>query len=444
MKKAIYILSILLLALAGCEVLDIKSEDSIPADQAFKNKQGIEKGILGSYSSLQSLSYYGRAYLTISDLAADNLSHPADATNSDFAEIDNNAMLAENGAVSGMWAAMYDGINVANNVIVKVPDMQDMTAQEKESALGELYFLRALNHFNLVNYFGPVPVKTAPTVGVTNLNAGRNTVAEVYTQIISDLSKASKYLTASSTVKTRASKYAAIALLARAYLYNGDYVLAKEKADSVIKFGGYTMQTNYGDIFADDGPEESIFEVDFTEVDRNRIAEYNFPKTLNGRREVQPDPSLISAFEAGDLRKAVSIAYDGSFAYANKYNDLSKGADNIIVLRLAEMYLIRAEAEAKRTAGSKSAVQDDLNAVRLRAGLIATSAESMSDLILAIERERRVEFAFEGQRWFDLVRSGRAMAILPKVTNIDKTLFPIPSDEILSNKSPEMYQNNGY
>jgi starch-binding outer membrane protein, SusD/RagB family len=444
MKKAIYILSILLLTLAGCEVLDVKSEDSIPASEAFRNKEGIEKGILGSYSSLQSLSYYGRAYLTISDLAADNLEHPADATNSDYAEIDNNAMLAENSAVSGMWAAMYDGINVANNVIVKVPGMQDMTDGEKKSALGELYFLRALNHFNLVNYFGPVPIKIEPTVGVTNLNAGRDPVDQVYTQIIDDLRHASGYLTASASLKVRASKYAAIALLARVYLYKGDYALAKEKADSVIKFGGYGPLGNFGDIFAADNSAESIFEVDFTEVDRNRIAEYNFPKTLNGRREVEPDPSLISAFEAGDLRKSVSIAYDGIYAYANKYNDLSKGADNIIVLRLAEMYLIRAEAEARSAGGSTSAVQNDLNAVRIRAGLIPTSAATISDLLLAIERERRVEFAFEGQRWFDLVRTGRAMSVLPKVTNINKTLFPIPSDEILSNKSPDMYQNTGY
>jgi hypothetical protein len=444
MKKAFYILGIFFLALAGCEVLNVESEDSIPASKAFKNKAGIEKGILGSYSSLQSLSYYGRAYLIASDLSADNLAHPADATNSDYTEIDNNAILAENAVVSGIWAAIYDGINVANNVIVKVPAMEDMTADEKKQALGELYFLRALNHFNLLNYFGPIPIKIKPTVGARSLDAGRDPAEMVYTQIITDLNLADQYLKASASVKTRASKYAAIALLARVYLYKGDYDLARKKADSVIQYGGYTLLEDYNDIFTSDESAESIFEVDFSELDRNRIAEYNFPKTLNGRREVAPDESLISAYETNDERKSVSIAYDGANAYANKYNDLSKGADNVIILRLAEMYMIRAEAEARKTGGSISSVQNDINTIRTRAGLGSTNVGTIDDLILAIEKERRVEFAFEGHRWFDLVRTERALAVLPKVTSVDQTLFPIPADEIFTNNSPDMYQNSGY
>ena len=443
MNKAFYLIGILAL-LTGCEVLDVELEYSIPAEKAFKNKAGIEKGILGSYSSLQSLSYYGRNYLIFSDLAADNLSHPTDATNSDFAEVDNNSILAENSSVSGLWASGYDGINVANNVIVKVPGMADMTETEKNKALGELYFLRGLGHFNLVNYFGSIPIKTQPTVGISNLDAGRDPLDEVYSQVKSDLTLASKFLPASASTKTRASKYAAIALLARVCLYSGDYDMAWQKADSVIKFGGYTLLDNYADVFASDGSAETIFEIDFTELDRNRIAEYNFPKTLNGRREVEPDPSIISAYETDDERKAVSIAYDGALAYANKYNDLSKGADNVIILRLAEMYLIRAEAEANKTEGNISSIRADINTIRARANIGPTSASTINELLLAIEQERRVEFAFEGHRWFDLVRTGRAIDVLPNVTKTSQTLFPIPADEILTNKSPEMIQNPGY
>jgi starch-binding outer membrane protein, SusD/RagB family len=442
MRNAICTIGLLYL-LSGCDVLNVDPQDSIPADQAFKDKAGIERGILGSYSSLQSLKYYGRTYLIFSDLAADNLSHPADATSSDYSEVDNNAILPENSAISGIWSSIYDGINVANNVIDKVPGMSDMTDKEKNVALGELYFLRALNHFNLMNYFGPIIIKTKPTVGVSNLDAGRESVDLVYAQIIADLTFASEHLQPSS-LKIRASKYAAIALLARVYLYKGDYDLAYEKANDVILNGGYDMPDNYGDIFAGDQSEESIFEVDFTELDRNRIAEFNFPKTLNGRREVAPAESLISAYEADDERKTYSIAYDGANAYANKYNDLSKGADNVIVLRLAEMYLIRAEAEAHKTGGDAVSVKNDINTVRFRAGLQSTPAITMEDLLTAIEKERRVEFAFEGQRWFDLVRTGRALAILPIVANLNKTIFPIPSGELQTNKSPDMKQNPGY
>jgi starch-binding outer membrane protein, SusD/RagB family len=443
MRHAI-ILTGLLYLMSGCDVLNVEPMDSIPADQAFKDKTGIERGILGSYSSLQSLSYYGRTYLIFSDLAADNLAHPADATSSDYAEVDNNGILPENGAVSGIWASIYDGINVANNVIDKVPGMSDMTDEEKNVALGELYFLRALNHFNLMNYFGPIIIKTEPTVGVNNLDAGRAPVANVYDQIIEDLTFAAEHLQASSSLKIRASKYAAIALLARVYLYKGDYDLAYDRANDVIMNGGYALPDNYGDIFADDQSGESIFEVDFTELDRNRIAEYNFPKSLNGRREVAPDESLLNAYEAGDERKTYSIAYDGANAYANKYNDLSKGADNVIVLRLAEMYLIRAEAEARKSGGNMTAVKNDLDIIRTRAGLPPTTAVTSGDLLAAIEAERRVEFAFEGHRWFDLVRTGRADDLIPTVTNLNKTLFPIPSGELLTNNSPDMVQNPGY
>jgi starch-binding outer membrane protein, SusD/RagB family len=442
--KNLFYLPVIFLLLSACNVLDVEPYDSIPASVAFKDKTGIEKGILGSYSAFQALSYYGRSYIIFSDLAADNLTHPADATSSDYAEVNNDGILPENSAISAMWAAIYDGINRANNVIVEVPGMADMTEPEKNAALGELYFIRALNHFNLMNYFGAIPLKTEPTVGVSNLDAGRDPVADVYSQIISDLTFAGENLPASASDKTRASRYAAIGLLARVYLYQGDYNHAWEKADDVIKNGGYTLLGSYGDIFAADECAESIFEIDFTEVDRNRIAEYNFPKTLNGRREVAPDESLLSAYETNDERKAYSIAYDGSNAYANKYNDLSKGADNIIILRLAEMYLIRAEAEALKTGGSITAIQDDINLIRTRAKLPPTAVNTVDALLTIIENERRVEFAFEGQRWFDLIRTGRAMAVLPNVTNINKTLFPIPSDELLTNNSPEMIQNPGY
>ena len=199
---------------------------------------------------------------------------------------------------------------------------------------------------------------------------------------------------------------------------------------------------NFSDIFAADGSAETIFEVAFDKTDRNRIAEFNFPKSLNGRAEVQPDPDLISAFAANDRRFNTTIAYSGTYAYANKYNDLDLGDKNVIVLRLAEMYLTRAEANAHLAAGTIKDIQDDLNEVRNRAGLDNTDAATKDDLLMAIEKERRLEFAFEGHRWFDLVRTGRATAVLPNVKKNYQLLFPIPLSEINTNSS--MTQNPGY
>ena len=117
--------------------MDVEPSDSILASEAFNDKNGIEKGSLGAYSSLQSYSYYGRTFMIFSDLSCDILDHPLEATAVDYAEVAGNGILPENGTVSGMWSSMYEGINIANNVIVKVPDMTDMTDEEKNIALDE-------------------------------------------------------------------------------------------------------------------------------------------------------------------------------------------------------------------------------------------------------------------------------------------------------------------
>lgn len=439
--KKIVILIIGILTLAACDVLDVKPYDRIPQDAAFKDKAGIEKGILGAYAPFQYLSYYGRSYITFSDLSADNLENPVDGTASDYREIDNNNILPENGGVLGIWSSAYESINNANNVIEYVPRMNDMTDEEKDAALAELYFIRALNHFNLMVYFGDVPVKITPTLSPDDVNVPRKPRAEVYAQIVEDLEFAADHLPTGS-VKVRASKYAAVALLARVHLYMGDYAEAIARATEVIDDGGYTLIEDYSNVFTD-GSAESIFEIDFTVQNRNRIAEYNFPKSLNGRREVAPTTSIISAFEPDDERDTVTIDYEGALAYAIKYNDLSTGADNVIVLRLSEMYLIRAEANA-RLEQNLAAVQDDVNTIRNRAELGDTPANDYDELLEAIEQERWVEFAFEGHRWFDLVRTNRAADVLPNVTSVNKTLFPIPLSEILTNTNPDMKQNPGY
>jgi hypothetical protein len=244
------------------------------------------------------------------DLAADNLDHPTDATALEYRQVDNNAILPENGSIDGIWTSAYEGINIANNIIAKVPSMTDMTDAEKNIALGELYFIRALNHFNLHNYFGDIPVKTTPTVGTSGLDVPRDGAAAVYTQIIQDLQFAEANLPASASVKVRASRYAATALLARVYLYKGDFALAKSKATEVIESEDYDI-IDYADVFTD-GSAESIFEVDFTDLNRNRIAEYNFPKSLNGRREVAPSADLLAAYETGDARYPATIAFAGT------------------------------------------------------------------------------------------------------------------------------------
>ena len=441
MFRIITLFTFIICCNTSCDVLDVEPQNSIPASEAFKNKNDLERGILGAYNSFQSLSYYGRTYGIFSDLAADNLSHPDNATAVAYAEVDNNTILPENTSVEGIWIAIYDGLNVVNNVIAKVDGIPDMNEAEKNEAYGELYFIRALHHFNLVNYFGDIPIKITPTVGIGNINAPRDPVNAVYTQIISDLLFASDHLQSSGS-KIRASRDAANALLARVYLYGKDYTNASTFATTVINDANSSLMPDYADIFGE-GTAESIFEIDFNALDRNRIAEYNFPLSENGRGEVRPSTDILGSYEPNDERYAATYAFSGTTPYAIKYDDLSTGSENVIVLRLAEMYLIRAEAQV-HLQGSPSAIRDDINVIRNRAGLGNVSFTSYPELLLAIENERRHEFAFEGHRWFDLVRTERAVEILPTVIHVNQTLFPIPLSELITNTNPGMYQNPGY
>ncbi|MDX9907817.1 MAG: RagB/SusD family nutrient uptake outer membrane protein, partial [Bacteroidales bacterium] len=194
------------------------------------------------------------------------------------------------------------------------------------------------------------------------------------------------------------------------------------------------------DLYAGITPER-IFQVVFSVQVRNRLAEYFFPRSLTGRYEIAPAESIMVTYDVADsLRFKASIAIDSTgVPYTFKYQDLSEGSDAVLVIRLAELYLIRAEALAF-TNGNIDLIKQDIDAVRSRAGLSPTNAGTYDELKLAIENERRLEFAFEGHRWFDLVRTRRAVTVL----GIEEyeMLFPIPLSEMTTNKA--MQQNPGY
>lgn len=450
MKKIIYIsIAFTVLLLSCTKMLDIEPTDSISSDEAIKDKAGVDKAIAGCYDALQYSGLYGRNRVILGDLAADNLVWTG--TTYDYYEIDNNKVAIENGIIDGMWVASYDGINRVNNVLAALPGIGDLTDDERGKYEGEALFMRALFHFNLLQYFGGVPVVTEATFNVDEVDRPRNTEAEMYDQIIADLGSAELKLPLPAEMPAgsegRANSYSASALLARVYLTrfhaeNDDQyaVLAANKADQVIEEGGFSLVSNFASLYTGSN-SESIFQVVFNVQDRNVIAQYFFPRSLNSRYEVAPSESLIQSFEIADsMRMEASVAYDeDGLPYGYKYQDIAEGTDAIIVIRLAEMYLIKAEALAY-TNGDIATIQDNINLIRARAGLEPTIAETYVELKLAIENERRHEFAFEGHRWFDLVRTKRATILIG--IEEDYTLFPIPLSEMTTNK--KMEQNPGY
>jgi hypothetical protein len=444
--KNIFITSLIaLIAFTSCsDLLDVEPTDAISADQAINDKVGVDRAITGSYNALQSVGSYGRNHILVSDLPADNLRWSG--TTQEYSQIDLNEIAADNGTVEGIWSANYDGINRVNNVLLRIPDITDLSDDERNMYQGEALFLRALFHFNLVGFFGGVPIKTEPTLDLNHIDQARNSAEEVYQQIIADLIQAEELLPLTMPVG-HASAFSATALLARVYLSqfqltgNSSYAdLAVESASKVINEGGFSLMESYADLFIPDPNSESIFEVVYDAQNSNRLAQYFFPRSLTGRYEVAPTEEFIQSYEEGDVRLNASIAIDvENNPYGIKYTDITAGTDRVYVLRLAEMYLVRAEARAYSN-GDIGLIKSDLDVIRSRAGLPAVTAGDYPSLKLAIENERRHEFAFEGQRWEDLVRTGRAATVMG--INEEYTLFPIPLSEMQTNNL--ITQNPGY
>jgi hypothetical protein len=445
MKNIFYFLIVFPLVISSCgDILDDEPTDAISADQAINDKIGVDRAITGAYNALQAVGSYGRNQIIVSDLPADNLLWSG--TTQEYSQIDLNAIAADNGTIEGIWAANYDGINRVNNVLYHLPGIADMSNDERNRYQGEALFLRALFHFNLAGFFGGVPIKTLPTLDLNNIDQARNSLEEVHNQVIADLEQAEQLLPVSMPIG-HAGAFSATALLARVYLAKFHLTnqaesaqLATENATKVINEGGYIFTSPYVNLFISDPNSESIFEVVFDAQNSNRLAQYFYPRSLTGRYEVAPTTGLIQSYEAGDSRLGASIAFDAeNKPYGVKYNDITAGTDRVYVLRLAEMYLIRAEAKAYSN-GDIGEIRSDIDVIRSRAGLPPTTANDYASLKLAIENERRHEFAFEGQRWEDLVRTNRAATVLGIDENY--TLFPIPLSEVQTNKL--MTQNPGY
>ncbi|OYT12000.1 MAG: hypothetical protein B6I19_10515 [Bacteroidetes bacterium 4572_114] len=227
-------------------------------------------------------------------------------------------------------------------------------------------------------------------------------------------------------------------------MYELRWADAETYATNVIEKYGLGLLSDYAGLFNSESNSESVFEVQYNDQDKNRMAEYVFPTSLGGRYEVSPTEGLINSFAAEDVR--LNASFDG-FAdkpYCKKYHQISSGADRVYVIRLADMYLLRAEARLKQQA-SADLINADINTIRQRAQLEVINLQDYDALLQEIILQRRLEFSFEGQRWFDLIRNNLAIEILTTVESSDQLLFPIPFSEINTNTAinPED-QNPGY
>ncbi len=444
MKAFKYILATALsVILTSCgNFLEVEPRASISDQQTIIDKASSENALRGAYDALRA--YYSVNFQSIGYLSGDNIQWTG--SQSQVQEFINHRVNAENSTIASVWSGIYTTINRINHVIDKVPAVKDplLTDAVRNQMVGEAYFLRALAYFDLVRVWGGVPIITKPTsTPDDNRGIARATQEEIYAQVISDLEKAETLLPA-TTDRYRATRKTVWALKARYYLYQKNHAKAEEFADKVIADAtSYKLLKPFNAFFANDvrGSEESVFELFYSINETNSHRGQWQPQQNGGTRQWAPNDALVELLSdptIGGTRSALVARDNQNRWYGNLYYR-SPGTDPTYVIRIAELYLIRAEARAQL--GSITEALADLNIIRERAGIAKSLATKQADILLAIENERRLEFALEPHRWFDLVRTGRAESVL-KVTDPNKLLLPIPAEQLLADKA--LKQNPGY
>lgn len=481
------------LALASCSL------DRTPFD-AVDPQADIDDAVAvamtnGCYTTLQSSNMYNQRIWTLDIVAGNSLVGAGGGDDGlETVQASNFTTMSDNGMALYMWRSPWVGIGHCNETIKSVNESTRLSDEIRNRSLGEAYFLRSHYYYVLTRLYGGLPLRTEPFNPESSTAIARSSLEDTYQLIISDLNKAIELLPEKAEYDSenvgRACKEAALYQLADVYLTlaPSNAALYKDVVDicNQITAMGYNLDHSYASVFTpgvNNGPE-SIFEVQFsgsTEYDfwgntpqASWLSTFMGPRNSNivagGWGWNQPTKEFIDQYEAGDLRKDVTVFYDGCPAWeGTQYRpswsntgcnvrkflvpksispETNTSPQNFIVYRYAGVLLM--QAEALNEMGQTSEAAGPLNIVRKRAGLPNVAAGlSQADMREAIIHERRMELAFEGHRWFDMIRIGDGSYAVNFLHSIGKTnatkqrlLFPIPQTEMDNN--PLMTQNPGY
>jgi hypothetical protein len=472
MKKILTCL--LVISLSSCsDLLEEVPQDTLVSSIFFRTQSDALAGMNAVYGRLNK-SLYNRVFYLYTDEFTDDGAAGIGVNNANIRAIDNFTHTPVNDRIDLAWQEHYDGINRANEVITKVP-LIAMDTQLRDRIVGEAKFIRALLYFNLVRLFGSVPLVLTPTTSAEGIDVEQASVETVYAQILKDLTDAEAVLPLTYTGGDvgRASKGAAKGLLAKVYLTRQQWSLAAQKCKEIIDSKTYELWDDYAKVFqvGTENQKEILFSVQFASgvSNGNSMMILSMPRNkvpgLTGNEADVPTDDLVAAYEAGDHRKEVTIRNalvvgSQTYTFTNcffKYYDpasFANSADsgvNYPILRYSDVLLMYAEALNEQTGPTPEAYAL-VNQVRQRArngktGILPDlTGLTKETLRAAILKERRVEMAFEGQRWFDLVRTGTMVATMKAhgKTNVQPfhILLPIPQREIDTNK--KLKQNSGY
>ena len=437
--KLLYITLFVILAVGCDDFLDESPVDSITDEIAITDVESAESAIAALYAL-----YPGRPILTLATMSDEQNDVLGDS------EFTLNAVQPTTQGIIGAWNPSWELIYLANNFIQEILRVEKLTLEEKNRFVAEAKSIRALQYLvHLIPFWGDVPWTESTDIEVLR-KLPRTPDGEVISNIIADLSEAELHLPyeyeTETKTRTRITRGAAKAILARAYLHQENWQEAENKATEIINNPLYELQVNYEDVFIPNS-KESIFELWSDPFTNEGVAQAFFPESLDGLYGFTPTSKIENAFEPGDLRKATVLNTDDSgLLYIFKYRDitLSGSLQEKKEIRLAEIYLIRAEARAQQNEITQA--REDLNTIRSRAGLPNTIADNRSALLLAIEQERFVELCFEGHRWADLVRTARVDEVMSDFNpnwNPRAKLLPLPQEEVDLNPNL-LPQNPGY
>lgn len=460
MKKRIIIIWLLGFVLTSCQdnFLEIFPETALSSATFFKTESDFQQAVNAAYVPLRSI-VNDRAWL-LGEMHSDNTYYARNilfgATEqqeniADFA-IPTAQGITTNIHVLNQYRLDYQIIARTNQILTLI-DGVDFNAASKNNLKGQAFFLRAYAYFELVRYFGKVPLHLTPVTNRAEAALPLASVEQLYAQIIKDADQAAKLLLNKSKQEPgRVTSGAAKTLLANAYIVQKKWADAEKLLKDVVANDGYSLMSEYADAFststANKNNKESVFEVQFQEGSAGYAGNFLYSflprpmsptelKTITGTSNPQPltaegnnipTPDIIAAYETGDKRLNASVAYitlSGSLRENKVYPYIKKYAKvhalngnhgmNWPIYRYSEVLLFLAEALNEQGKTAEAATY--LNQVRSRAGLANSKAASQADMRNALFQERRVELAFENKRWFDLVRSGTATAVITAYGN---------------------------
>lgn len=448
-------------------------------DNYYQTAEDAVGAINAVYSLLTQVNQYNSYLWLIQDVASDDCDARETLNDPNIHQFDQYNLNSTNTYLSGIWQGSYLGISRANIALEKVPEIE-MDSTLKQQILGEALFLRGLFYFNLVRIFGDVPLILKPvSASLTDeeVYVERTDLNLVYEQIIQDFTMASQKCPAvyyNAADKGRATKGAALGLLAKVYLTHKQWAEAATTARAVIELGIYGLWDDYSGNFKDvnRNGKESVFAAQFysgVPSQNNQIVISGLPSDPAtfpaGVEMMLPTQDLLDSFEEGDYRKDVTFFEEFWFVNYGPHiwkhwdqdtydpDETARCGSNFAIMRYAEVLLILAEA-SNEVSGPSAEAYDAINQVRARARngnpdvLPDLNGLSQEDFREAVLHERRMEFVNEGQRWYDLVRTGNLIEYVKRAKG-DKTnpqefnsVFPIPQREIDIN--PKLTQNPNY